>query len=111
MLEVSALTSSAPGGGILPGSVLDQEGREYLRGHLRVGPPPWYGQVSAGRLAKDAISGEPNFDIDRDSIVPGQPKFDLEEFKPTKVLAFERELDEGESATSETSFSSASATE
>ena len=36
---------------------------------------------------------EANFDIHRDNIVPGQPKFDLEEFKPTKVLAFERELE------------------
>jgi three-Cys-motif partner protein len=42
---------------------------------------------------KDAISGEANFDIDRDNILPGQPKFDLEVFRPTKVLAFERELE------------------
>lgn len=51
----------------------------------------------SGRLqvawTKDAISGETNFDIDRDNIVPGQPKFELEEFRPTKVLAFERELE------------------
>jgi len=42
---------------------------------------------------EDEISGEADFDIHRDNIKPGQPKFDLEEFRPTKVSAFERELD------------------
>ena len=42
---------------------------------------------------EDEISGEADFDIHRDNIKPGQPKFDLEEFRPTKVSAFERELE------------------
>jgi three-Cys-motif partner protein len=42
---------------------------------------------------EDQISGEADFDIHRDNIKPGQPKFDLEEFRPTKVSAFERELE------------------
>jgi hypothetical protein len=42
---------------------------------------------------KDQINGEADFDIHRDNIQPGQLKFDLEEFKPTKVSAFERELE------------------
>lgn len=42
---------------------------------------------------EDEISGEADFDIHRDNIRPGQLKFDLEEFKPTKLFAFQRELE------------------
>jgi hypothetical protein len=42
---------------------------------------------------KDEISGEADFDIHRDNISIEQPKLDLDEFKPTKVSAFQRELE------------------
>lgn len=42
---------------------------------------------------EDQVSGEANFDIHRDNIRPGQLRFALEEFRPTKVSAFERELE------------------
>jgi three-Cys-motif partner protein len=42
---------------------------------------------------RDQITGEADFDIDRDNIRPDQPKFDLEEFKPTKLYAFRKDLE------------------
>jgi len=42
---------------------------------------------------KDRISGEADFDIDRDNIQADQPKFDLDVFQPTKVFAFRRDLE------------------
>ncbi len=41
----------------------------------------------------DAINGEADFDIHRDNIKPGQLRLDLAEFRPTKVTAFEDELE------------------
>ncbi len=43
---------------------------------------------------KDVISGEANFDIDRDDIRPGQLMFEFAESRSTKVAAFEVELEE-----------------
>ena len=94
MLEVSALTSSAPRGAeyyLAPFSI--KKGANIYGVIFGSGYPLGMDRFLQVAWAKDAISGEPNFDIHRDSIVPGQPKFDLEEFKPTKVLAFERELE------------------
>lgn len=41
---------------------------------------------------KDEISGEADFDIDRDNFQPNQPKFDFA--KPTKLGVFERNLED-----------------
>jgi three-Cys-motif partner protein len=42
---------------------------------------------------QDEINGAANFDINRDSISPTQPYFALQEFRPTKVTEFDRELE------------------
>jgi len=44
---------------------------------------------------RDEVNGEANFDIGRDNVMPDQPKLDLEIFGPTKLIAFERELETG----------------
>lgn len=44
--------------------------------------------------AKDAINGEADFDINRDNILPGEMLFAWDEFKPSKITAFERELEQ-----------------
>jgi three-Cys-motif partner protein len=41
----------------------------------------------------DAISGEANFDINREDIHPDAPRLPFEELKPTKIAAFENELE------------------
>lgn len=41
---------------------------------------------------KDALNGEADYDINRENIAPDEYVLPLEEFKPTKVLAFERAL-------------------
>jgi three-Cys-motif partner protein len=41
----------------------------------------------------DAINGEADFDINRENIRPGEMLLALEELRPSKVTAFERELD------------------
>jgi three-Cys-motif partner protein len=40
----------------------------------------------------DEINGEADFDIHRDNFQPDQLRFDLADFRPTKLTAFEREL-------------------
>jgi len=42
---------------------------------------------------KDAINGEADFDINRDNIAPGELLLALDEFRPSKITAFERELE------------------
>jgi three-Cys-motif partner protein len=42
---------------------------------------------------RDPSNGEANFDVHRDNIQPNQQRFDLPEFRPTKLTAFERELE------------------
>ena len=42
----------------------------------------------------DEISGEANFDIDRQDIRPEEPLLPFDEVKPTKVVAFELELEQ-----------------
>ena len=43
---------------------------------------------------KDAINGEADFDINRDNIAPGEMLLALDEFRPSKITAFERELEQ-----------------
>lgn len=43
---------------------------------------------------KDGFGGQADFDIDRANCRPSQLMFDLPDFKPTKVIAFERDLEE-----------------
>ena len=43
---------------------------------------------------KDAINGEADFDINRDNIVPGEMLLALDVFRPSKITAFERELEQ-----------------
>ncbi len=42
---------------------------------------------------KDSVTGEANFDIDRDKIVPGELYLDMEIMRPTKVSVFEEDLE------------------
>ena len=41
----------------------------------------------------DEINGEADFDIHRDNFQPDQRRFELDDFRPTKVTAFERQLE------------------
>ena len=41
----------------------------------------------------DAISGEADFDINRENIRPGEMLLALDEMRPSKIAAFERELE------------------
>ena len=41
----------------------------------------------------DEINGEADFDINRENIRPGEMLLALDEFRPSKVMAFERELE------------------
>jgi three-Cys-motif partner protein len=41
---------------------------------------------------KDRVTGEANFDIDRDNLPPDENMLPLDDFRPTKVMAFERAL-------------------
>jgi three-Cys-motif partner protein len=41
----------------------------------------------------DEISGEADYDINRDDIRPGEPPLPFEEMRPTKITAFEGELE------------------
>jgi hypothetical protein len=41
----------------------------------------------------DEINGEADFDIHRDNFRPDQMRFDLDDFRPTKLAAFERGLE------------------
>ncbi len=41
----------------------------------------------------DEINGEADFDINRENILPGEMLLQLEEFRPRKVTAFQRELE------------------
>jgi three-Cys-motif partner protein len=43
---------------------------------------------------KDEINGEADFDINRDNIAPGEMLLALEEFRPSKITAFEGELEQ-----------------
>ena len=43
---------------------------------------------------KDEINGEADFDINRDNIAPGEMLLALEEFRPSKITAFERDLEQ-----------------
>lgn len=43
---------------------------------------------------KDEINGEADFDINRDNIPPGEMLLALDEFRPSKITAFERELEQ-----------------
>jgi three-Cys-motif partner protein len=42
---------------------------------------------------KDMINGEADFDINRDNISPGEMLLPLDNFRPSKITAFERELE------------------
>lgn len=42
---------------------------------------------------KDEINGEADFDINRDNIAPGELLLGFDEFRPSKITAFERELE------------------
>lgn len=42
----------------------------------------------------DEMNGEADFDINRDNIQPGEMLLALDEFRPSKVTAFERELEQ-----------------
>ena len=42
----------------------------------------------------DNITGEADFDINRENMQPGQLNLPLPEFRPSKILAFENELEE-----------------
>ena len=41
----------------------------------------------------DDINGEADFDIHRDNLLPDQLRFELDDFRPTKITAFERQLE------------------
>ncbi len=41
----------------------------------------------------DEISGEANFDINRENILPGKPKLPFPEMRPSKIMVFEHELE------------------
>src|SRR6266404_84091 len=43
---------------------------------------------------KDEINGEADFDINRDNIAPGEMLLAFDEFRPSKITAFERELEQ-----------------
>jgi three-Cys-motif partner protein len=43
---------------------------------------------------KDVLNGEADFDINRENLRPDQMSFPLDDFRPRKVSAFERELEE-----------------
>ncbi len=43
---------------------------------------------------KDEINGEADFDINRDNIAPGEMLLALDEFRPSKITAFERDLEQ-----------------
>ena len=43
---------------------------------------------------KDEINGEADFDINRDNIAPGEMLLALDEFRPSKITAFERNLEQ-----------------
>jgi hypothetical protein len=42
---------------------------------------------------KDEINGEADFDINRDNILPGDLFLALDEFRPSKITAFDRKLE------------------
>ncbi len=42
---------------------------------------------------KDAINGEADFDINRDNVSPGEMLLPFDNFRPSKITAFERELE------------------
>jgi three-Cys-motif partner protein len=42
---------------------------------------------------KDVINGEADFDINRDNVFPGEMLLPFESFRPSKITAFERELE------------------
>jgi len=43
---------------------------------------------------KDMINGEADFDINRDNLSPGEMLLPLDNFRPSKITAFERELEQ-----------------
>ena len=43
---------------------------------------------------KDEINGEADFDINRDNIAPGERLLALDVFRPSKITAFERDLEQ-----------------
>lgn len=43
---------------------------------------------------KDKISGEADFDIHRENLSPGQLQLPIDEFRPTKIRAFETDLEQ-----------------
>ena len=43
---------------------------------------------------KDKLNGEADFDINRENFKPNQERLPLNDFRPSKVTAFEQELEE-----------------
>ena len=43
---------------------------------------------------KDMINGEADFDINRDNVLPGEMFLPFDNFRPSKITAFERELEQ-----------------